>query len=254
MSKELAKTENQQLATLDVASFAEEAGAGFGNADRESFALPFLSVLQGLSPQLENVEGAKPGMLINTITNELFKEANVIPCYFSRRYLRWGARENGGGLKGEYAPYDVDSGKIQGVQRDSFGRLTIDGDQLVDTRDHYVLIQSADGSWQQALLSLSKTQIKKSKKWLTRMQSLECKLPDGRIVTPPSFATMYKIFTIKEENSLGSWWGVDFELIGYVTNEQYQKGKAFFQACSGGNIQAAREQDFAQTSTPQNAW
>ena len=69
-----------------VLDFAMDAGLGAENADTASFALPFLQILQGLSPKIESVDGAKPGLFINTITDELFKECLVIPCYYQRRF------------------------------------------------------------------------------------------------------------------------------------------------------------------------
>ena len=87
MGKDL-KTLDAQ-ATLPAAmaqAFANDAGRGMEEADKDSYAIPFLAILQGLSPQIESVEGARPGMICNTITNELFKECLVIPCYYQRRF------------------------------------------------------------------------------------------------------------------------------------------------------------------------
>ena len=47
--------------------FYADSGLGLENVDAQSVAIPFITVLQGLSPQIETVEGAKPGLIINTV-------------------------------------------------------------------------------------------------------------------------------------------------------------------------------------------
>ena len=236
-----------------VLDFAMDAGLGAENADTASFALPFLQILQGLSPKIESVEGAKPGLFINTITDELFKECLVVPCYYQRRFLRWASRENGGGFRGDYSPADVEGGKIAGLVRDSYGRFTIEGDQVKDTREHYLLVQCANGEWQRALLSLSSTQIKKSKRWMSMIQMLEMRRADGKLFTPPSFSHIYRLRTVKEENNAGSWYGLDVSLEKPVDDAAlYQKAKAFYESVKGGEVSAAREtaDDAAPSAAP----
>jgi len=122
-------------------NFATDAGKGTETVDKDCLAIPFLSVLQGLSPQIETVKGAKAGKLINTITDELFDEAIIIPCSFQRRFLRFVPREKGGGFKGDYDPIDIDTGNIDGLNKDENGFLKIDGDDLIDTRNHFILLK-----------------------------------------------------------------------------------------------------------------
>ena len=50
------------LSTNVVLDFAADAGMGMEGVDKDSFAIPFIALLQGLSPQLETVDGAKPGL------------------------------------------------------------------------------------------------------------------------------------------------------------------------------------------------
>jgi hypothetical protein len=235
-----AVAEAQNTAVDFPIDFAADAGMGMEGADKNSFAIPFITLLQGLSPQLETVDGAKPGLFINTITNELYKEVLVVPCAYQRRYLRWAPRDQGGGYKGEYTPVDVETGKVAGVTQNAEGRLTLEGDLLNDTRNHFVLAQSESGVWQPALVSLSSTQIKKSKRWMSRIQSIEMRAPNGKTFNPPSFSHIYKLKAVKEENSKGSWWGVDIELVGPVQDaELYNKAKDFHASVVSGAVEVA---------------
>jgi len=221
-----------------MADMMADAGAGLEGTDRSSYAIPFLTILQGLSPQLETVDAAKPGKFINTITNEVFTEVLVVPCAYQRRYLRWAPRSEGGGFKGEFNPVDVETGKVDGVTTNSEGRLVIGSDELKDTRNHFVLAQTAEGVWQPALLSLSSTQIKKSKRWMSRIQGIELKAPNGKTFVPPSFSHVYKLTTVKEKNNKGEWYGLEVELVSPVSDpELYAKAKAFHAQVVAGDIE-----------------
>ena len=236
------KETNTALAVM-AADFAADAGLGMEGADKSSFAIPFIAILQGLSPQLETVDGAKPGLFINTITNEVFKEVLVVPCAFQRRFLRWAPRSEGGGYKGEYNPVDIETGKIEGVHTSAEGRLMLENDELKDTRNHYVLMQTESGAWQPALFSLSSTQIKKSKKWMSRIQGIEMRNAQGKAFNPPSFSHIYKLTSVKEENSKGSWWGVEIEMVEPVGDaELYAKAKAFHNSVASGDVEVAPPQ------------
>lgn len=236
---EVAVKENQ-LPMAMMADMAADAGMGLEGADKDSFAIPFIAMLQGLSPQLETVDGAKPGLFINTITNELYKEVMVVPCAYQRRYLRWAPRDAGGGYKGDYSPIDVETGKLLNVERSEDGKLRIDGDELKDTRNHFVLVESSTGVWQPALLSLSSTQIKKSKRWMSLIQGIELRTPQGKAFTPPSFSHVYKLTGVKEENSKGSWWGMNVEVVEPVSDQElYLKAREFSKQVAAGEVKVS---------------
>jgi hypothetical protein len=240
---EVAVAETNTALAVMAADFAADAGLGMEGADKSSFAIPFLSILQGLSPQLETVDGAKPGLFINSITNEVFKEVLVIPCAFQRRFLRWAPRSEGGGYKGEYNPVDIETGKIAGVSTNAEGRLMLENDELKDTRNHFVLMQTESGAWTGALLSLSSTQIKKSKRWMSLILGIEMRNAQGKPFNPPSFSHVYKLSAVKEENSKGSWWGLQVEKVEPVGDaELYAKAKAFHNSVSAGEVEVAPPQ------------
>lgn len=247
-STAIAESTQTTALALPIADFAADAGMGMEGADKASFAIPFISVLQGLSPQLETVDGAKPGLFINTITNELFKEVLVVPCAYQRRFLRWAPREAGGGYKGEFNPVDIETGKIVTVPNDK-GQPTIEGDLLKDTRNHFVLVQTESGTWQPALLSLSSTQIKKSKRWMSLIQGIEMRAANGKPFNPPAFSHVYRLKCVKEENSQGSWWGIEISIEEPVGDaELYAKAKAFHASVAAGDIEVAPPQPDAEAT------
>jgi len=240
-----------------VSIFEDDAGAGLEGTDKTSFAIPFLTMLQGLSPACENVDGAKPGLIINSITNELFKTVRIIPCAFQRRFIRWAPRTSGnGGFKGEYSPADVETGSVEGMSVID-GRYLIvvpegapafdkDGrplyDILEDTRMHFVLFENAAGFWQPALISLRSTQIKHSKRFMSRIKEIMIKGAKGTF-NPPSYSHIYTVSGLKEKNAKGEWWSMDFNIERMLNaNDQdelhlYSIAKEFNKSVNSGQIE-----------------
>ena len=249
------------VAAAVAMDFAADAGQGMENAGQESFAIPFLSVLQKGSPQVDEasgaaIEGARAGMLFENVTGRTFNGKDgviVVPCSYRREFLRWGARANGGGFKGAYSPEEVAEMRVKGQIAELDGRLyapAADGsvnaeksDRFNDTRNHYVLLIDADsGAWTEALLSLTSTQIKKSKMLMSALASVKLKNGAGQMYTPPTFANMVRVTTVGESNDKGTWFGVKFELAGQVDRaEIYAAAKAFHANIAKGGVQVKYE-------------
>jgi hypothetical protein len=218
---EVATTESTQVAVQSaeelaiMAEMSADAGAGFEEAGMASYAIPFISILQSGSPQCKKSDGAyieeaEEGFFINSVSNEVIdgeEGIHVIPFYFAQRFIAWGLREKGGGFKGEFKPSDP---IVNQTERDDKGRdiiKTLPDCQLVDTRVHYVLLATSNG-WVPAVLSLSSTQVKKSKQWMSRMRSMQIKNAQGQMVDAPMASHIWHLTTVAESNDKGSWFGL----------------------------------------------
>lgn len=256
-----------------VIDFAGDAGAGMEGADSDSFAIPFLAVVQKMGPQVDredagHVDGAEAGMLINSVTNELWdgeEGVRFIPCAFKREFIRWGARKLGGGFKGAMSPAAaqalIESGQI----------IAMDGGQLLcptehgvvdekvsdivrDTRNHFGLLETDDG-WTEVLMSLTSTQIKKSKGLMSMLKQVKVK---G--MNPPTYYNVIEIVSVPESNDQGSWHGVKIALDGTVEDcedagQLYAQARSFWESVAskkvnvnynqqdGGNSAGADEDD-----------
>ena len=259
-AKTAVATKSAATEIAQVLDFSADAGSGMEGASQESFAIPFLMVLQKGSPQVDEargvaLEGARQGMLFENVTGRLLdgkSGVTIIPAAYRRVFLRWAPRETGGGFKGELLPEEVASLRQQGKIVDLDGRLYFpmpDGtvndkrcDRVADVRNHYVLLMNDDGSWTQALLSLGSTQIKKSKMLMSALAGI--KLPGERgLYTPATWANKVKLTTIPESNDKGAWMGVRFELAGQVTrSDVYQAGKQFNESVRRGSVEAKYEE------------
>lgn len=287
MSKKDSASENKEVAVVaggQVApAFMDNSlfGAGFEGMDSESFAIPFIQILQKMSPLVDPddpkyIEGAKAGMLFNTVTQKLYDGKSgvvIVPCYYKRSYIQWGGRESAeGGFKGEHAVEAIndmlaDETKIKVVD----GRMYVpnpDGtvnekknDYFADTRAHYVLVIDPDtGEYGRALISLSSSQIKASKMLNTALQQKKIKDAAGNLRTPPTFANTVRLTTIGQSNDKGSWSGARFDLEGLVSDKEiFNEAVAFYKDIAAGavNVDYNKQADAAHTeqasSTPQDA-
>ena len=245
---------------IDI-DFSADVGAGMENADADSFAIPFLRVLQTNSPEVDAssgraVEGAKAGMLYNSVTGDMYdgkKGCQFIPSAYQRRFLRWAPRGSSGqGFRGELLPEQV--AELRGAGRivDHEGRLyyplddgTVDRDRcdrIQDTRNHFGCVLDKADVPQKVLLSLTSTQIKKSK-LLMALLAGQTREVHGQLVTPPTFLFRVRITTVPESNDQGSWFGVQFDLDGDVDNAaHYAAAREFHRTVSKGDVEVKYEE------------
>lgn len=232
---------NAVATTGDEMDFAADAGKGTEGVDKDSQAIPFLVVLQSNSPAVvdETVPGAKAGLLMNSVTGELFEKLVVIPVSFQRRFVEWAPRKLGGGYKGEHMPAAVEGGEYGYKAHDSVSSYFVapEGEKplgrekakdahnaLKDTRSHFILAVKPDGTFFPALFPLASTQIKKSKKWVSMIVGVQLRDGAGNLYNPASFSHMYTIGTVKESNAEGQWFGITVDAAGAV------KSKAIYEA------------------------
>lgn len=270
--------ENAGLALVpEFMELGDFGNTGFEGADKDSFAIPFLQLLQKMSPLVDEdnakyIQGAKAGMLFNTVTQKLYDGKAgliIIPCAYKRSYIQWAGREAEGGFKGEFTPEQIASMQGSGAIVALDGKLykpNEDGsvnekknDRYEDTRSHFVLvIDPTTGEYGQAIISLSSTQIKASKMLMTALQQKKVDTPQGK-KTPPTFANMVKLTTIGMSNDKGAWSGLSFTLDGLVKDVNiYNEAKAFYKAVVDGSVnvdytKAESPSDAPASGTPENA-
>lgn len=252
-----AAAEQAVTTAADNFDMSDYAGAGTDAMSGADVAIPFLKVLQPLSPELDESDGkyieeAKQGQLYNSVTGKLYDGKTgllFIPCYFERKLLRWGARKAGGGFKGEVSEADAAQQRDAGTLVSFEGRdyYMKDGkvdkemcDRLADNRLHYGLIldeEDTEGLPSRVLMSLASTQIKKSKLFNAMMRERTIRTGDGRLAIAPTFGYAYRITTVKESNDQGSWYGVSIALEGPVKKKWiFDYAAAFYTSVKGNEV------------------
>jgi hypothetical protein len=225
---------------LAVNMFEADAAQGAQNISQEDLALPFLKILGQLSPEVNKrdgkyVEGAEPGKIINTVTNQLYDNIDIIPCHYKRQYIEW--QDRGQSTGAPVAIHEADSYFVSQTTRgkDYKDRLP-NGNYLDNTANHFVLFCGDNPGT--ALISMKSTQLKVSRKWNSMMMGIKMQGKNG-LFTPPTYSHIYNLKTVQMSNDKGTWFGWDVAKVGPVTDKSiYDSAKAFAESVGKGEIQA----------------
>ena len=238
-----------------VNMFEADADKGSQNMTQEDLALPFLKVLGQLSPEVNKrdgkyVEGAEPGMILNTVTNEVFdgtKGINVLPVFYERKYVEW--QDRGEGKGAPVAIHDASSDIMSQTTRDkSFKDRLPSGNYLENTANHYVVVLG--DSPQTALISMKATQLKISRKWNSIMMGIKLQGKNG-LFTPPTYSHIYNLKTVQMSNDKGTWFGWEVSKVGPVSDQNvYGIAKSFADQVGKGDVQVKHGSDESKTDSP----
>lgn len=223
-----------------------DAPGGLEDIGRDDIAIPFLAIVQALSPQLEPgnakyMEAAKIGNVLNTATGELMAGAIVVPVDYKRSFCEWVPRNKGGGFRGEHG-MEMEQEFNDRIDR-ATGIATLEnGNHLVDTRTFFVYAGSSIETLAPTVISMSRTQTKKAKLFVNMIQNY---IPVGAPPKMyPAWAAQYRFGSILEKNEKGSWYGWNIGRIGMNTNQALIKAcEAFKKQIRGGTIIINREEE-----------
>tara|TARA_R110002020_G_scaffold57729_1_gene158745 strand:+ start:621 stop:1394 length:774 start_codon:yes stop_codon:yes gene_type:complete len=247
MSSNVAKKKETNVAEFDASIFEADAGKGLENIGQDDLALPFIKILSGLDPVLDDLEEARKGDIYNTVSSQIYKGKQgiqVVPCSYQRRFIEWAPRGSGTG-----APLNIftPENELPKTERSADDNREYvvggEGSYLEETHQHFVVIIEEDGSSSTALIAMKSTQLKKSRKWNSMIASRSLVGKNGPF-TPPRYSHVYLLKTVSEENSKGSWHGWDISLVGQVQDiGLYGAAKAFAESISTGDVEVKHQQD-----------
>lgn len=209
-------------------------GVGFEGATAADYALPFLRVLQKMSPEVDeadekHVPGAKPGMLMDSVTQELFDGTagiSVIAVSFQKSYNLWVPRNAGGGYKGYGNTQQEAAEMVKQLEKNGFDKPL----DIVDTANHYLLAELPNGERRAFVLSCTSTKLKASRTWMSVMARVVVNK-----VPMPSFSKTYLLQTVPQKNDKGTFF--NFKATpneGWVNEEQLDAAKAFHSQVKSG--------------------
>jgi hypothetical protein len=252
MAKSALAEKTQGTALAIATAFEEDASSSFAGMNQDDFALPFLRLLTNTSPEVGEIDGALPGMIYNSVTGQLYdgkKGIQVIPCAYVRQYIEWAPRGSGSGAPIHIYPSTSDilsrTHREPGENKDYLDN----GNYIENTANHYVMVVDENGVPAPALIVMKSTQLKKSRKWNSMMQSVKLQGKNG-LFTPPMYSQLYRLTTQAESNDKGKWFGWEVERIGTVEDEGvYQIAKAFAQSVSSGQVKTKHEGEGAESAS-----
>ena len=234
--------------------FEADANKGSQNIEQDDLALPFLKVLGHLSPEINKqhakyIEGAQPGMIINTVSSELFngeKGIDVLPVFYKRQYIEW--QDRGASMGAPVNIYET-SDSLPKTQRskDNKDRLA-NGNYLETTASHFVVLLGKTPTT--ALISMKATQLKVSRKWNSLMMGLKMQGKNG-LFTPPTYSHIYNLKAVQMSNDKGTWFGWEVQKMGPVEDKAiYEMAKSFATSVGKDQVQVKHGSEDTKDSNP----
>lgn len=196
--------------------------AGNEGVSSEDLAIPRLSLLQALSPQLdktkpEYVKGAEPGQYHNSVTNEVMDGLYVINLFYKRTVSVFKKRDLGGGFQGNFETKTeaLEELRSKGLQPDQY--------DLVDTANHYLLMLNNDGKPKgPAIFSMNGSKLRVSNKWNSQIMT---EAPES-----PRFSTVWSLGSAVQSNNKGSWANTHVSFVGFASEELFKEAEEYYTA------------------------
>ena len=245
----MAKKKDNKAALAKTASqvpdhLKQYEGSNLGNegVGQEDLIVPRLEVIQALGKQHveghdDYIEGAKMGMLFNTVTQEVYgAEVLIIPCHYKREHLIWKDRKAGGGFKGAFS--SVAAAEQELASMDDIERQQC---EIQDTGIHFALISSDGGlSWNEITIPMSRSKAKISRQLNSMI----------RMTNMPRMACKYKLSVIMDTNNNGDeHYNYRIASAGYNEPEHFEMGKTMYDAVAAGEKKMSTEDGGAESSS-----
>lgn len=242
--------------------WGDDEGRGYENQTSSDKSLPWIKLLQALSPEVVNeVPNAKAGCWMNTLSGEIYpRDIGFLYLCVSTKHAfgRWVPRSAGGGFKGHLDPGDQELlAAMKRAQEDksAYGRYKdVDGNDLVETFYTHGVPCTEDGQPAGfAAIGFKSTMIRAYKGWMTRVDGVYTPgptLPDGRRGKPrkpPLYAHLTRIGAKKDKNEKGEFWipdiraanplGIMHSLVG-PGDDRYDMAKGLLLSMEAGIAKA----------------
>tara|TARA_B100000575_G_scaffold134243_1_gene106960 strand:+ start:66 stop:842 length:777 start_codon:yes stop_codon:yes gene_type:complete len=241
---QVAQKKTTQVVVSELDKMLEaDSGIGLENITTEDMQIPFIRIIQALSPQLQKddplyIKGAEQGDIFNTVSQEIYKQdegVTLVPAFFEKKFLEFQLRSSGGGFVRELAADDKD---ITMTSREGTIEMLPNGNELVRTHQHLVIAKSADGTIAPSVLDMKKTQLKVSRRWNTLKNS--ARLPSRALM--PIYGTAWQLTTVLEANDQGKWFNYKLDRIHDITPEienMMLEARNMYQGVSKGEVKMA---------------
>lgn len=252
--KAVAKVAEAGLPAELMTQMEQDAGRGISDNPND-VGLPFISVLNDLSPQVKKrdeayIDGAEVGMMFNSITKELYPlGVEFLPVFYESCHVEWVPRDSGGGFVGKH-PYDTPLlGAAQPNPAGKGAPRLPNGNDLVETRYWYGFYRPivAEGepvpTWEQGVIAYSSTGLKVSREWVGMTKRNVIPGSDGKIA--PLFARIYNAVGKLFKNASGEWFLVQPSVGRWVTGEEYAVARRFAEQAEQGAVKVSQPDEGA---------
>jgi hypothetical protein len=211
---------------------ADDASGYYDGMDTGAYAVPFLGILQALSPACqrgtpEAIEGAQPGKLINIVTREIMDDATVSVLRRSHTLCYWNPREKGGGfIREEEATPERMAWFAALPQDDKKRRIILEGTVPVQVTEHRNFWSCLFGKrgLEPAVISMSNSQLSVARSWNTNIDVHSAKVPvqmgDQTAMRPVLHSGRWHLGTVLRKKNENSWYMWTATFVGLHSDKQ----------------------------------
>jgi len=242
------KNNTSNLPAEFLADMTQDAGMGV-STDPNEVGIPFLYILQDLSPQVKKrdpayIDGAEVGDIYNNISKEVISAArgiDFIPCGFESAQVEW--KPDRGGFAGKH-PHDTPlRSQVKQTQvGDKMVPMLPNGNVLTETKYHYGFYRAsateteAAGMWEPCVIGMASSMIKNSREFEGMKKRV---LIPGTDKIAPSFSTVYNFSTVVVKKNNNEWFVWEIKPLRWVDGNEYNKGRDFAQAIIAGSVKTS---------------
>lgn len=201
--------------TTTLAARQERTGQGSSNVTQDDLAIPRIKLLQAINEEVQvgnpaYVKGAQAGLILNSVSKELSNSLFVINLNFTKEFVAWRKRKQGGGIFGSF-PSEADA--RVGLQEAGENEENFD---IVENPCHLLFLVNENGEHAgTALLDMPSTKRKVSKVWNTLISEAE---KEGQ----PRFSTVWELASVVEKNAEGTHFNYAVTKVGTAPDSIYE--------------------------------
>jgi hypothetical protein len=201
----------EKTSALAVGFEFEEESTGLEELSSNDYKIPFIKVLQALSPEVKSVakggvEGAEEGMIYFSDVGAFSGEEGleIIPCYFEKVFTEW--KPDRGGFVGFHDDNsDFIAQLVAKNGKSRWGLTTKDGNDLIETKNIYVLVVKDGEVLGRGIISCTSTKINAFRELVSKLR-----IKDKKGNPIPIFAYRFKVQTIEKSSDKGDYYSIRF--------------------------------------------
>ena len=248
-------TKADKLPAMNMENLEKFAGTGLDTITTDDIATPRLKVLAQMSPELEEIDGAKAGMICNSVSKKIYSGQDgisVVVCGYDKVWLEWQDRG-----KGSSAPVNIFSpvDKPTNAVRGDDGKFRLEsGNYLEECANFYCLLLNGGVAPEPAIISMKATQLKAARSWAYSLKNEFIQNPKTKkLFLAPSYYRIYRLSTEFTDNTKGAWWALKFEKGDFLNDEKvFDTAAAFSEQVRAGKVSVdySDEESAASEDTP----
>jgi hypothetical protein len=174
------KTEEPATGTAVTAyDYGAAAGDGMGDVQNVRPEVPFINLLQSLSPEVQDgdekqVQGARPGQFLNSLTRELSTALDCVLASVKLVYNEWSPRSAGGGFVCTHDPESAIVAEAKAAAKKTKKPWELkaeNGNDIVETYVAFLVLTINGEPISPAIMTFTKTKIRRLQQAMARMAS-----------------------------------------------------------------------------------